>query len=60
MNLEHGSTEKLASLITLLDDAGASLDETYDTGDGPIVIGRANLVDSHAGGLMQHKGVIEK
>lgn len=41
MNLEPGSTEKLASLITLLDDAGASLDETYDTGDGRIVIGRA-------------------
>ena len=60
MNLEPGSTEKLASLITLLDDAGASLDETYDTGDGRIVIGRAKVVDSHACGLLTLKGVFEK
>ena len=60
LNLEPGSTEKLASLITLLDDAGASLDETYDTGDGRIVIGRAKVVDSHACGLLTLKGVFEK
>ena len=60
MNMEPGSTQKLASLITLLDDAGASLDETYDTGDGRIVIGRAKVVDSHACGLLTLKGVFEK
>ena len=60
MNMEPGSTQKLASLITLLDDAGASLDEKYDTGNGRIVIGRAKVVDSHACGLLTLKGVFEK
>ena len=46
--------------LQLVTDAGASLDETYDTGDGRIVIGRAKVVDSHACGLLTLKGVFEK
>lgn len=60
MNLEPGSTQKLASLITLLDDAGASLDEQYDTGNGTAMVGRAKVVDSHAYGVLTLKGVFEK
>ena len=59
MNLEPGSTFKLASLMTLLDDAGASLEEHYDTGDGRMMIGRARVVDSHACGDVTLREVFE-
>ena len=60
MNMEPGSTQKLASLITLLDDAGASLDEKYDTGNGTAIIGRTKVTDTHGYGLLTLKGVFEK
>ena len=60
MNLEPGSTQKLASLITLLDDAGASLDEEFDTGNGKAVIARAKVNDTHGYGKLTLKGVFEK
>lgn len=50
MNIEPGSTFKLASLITLLEDAGASLDEVYDVGLEPraIVKGQTKKIsDTH-------------
>ncbi len=47
-NMEPGSTFKLATLITLLEDAGMSLDDMVDTHNGRAVIGRANVVDDHA------------
>lgn len=59
MNLEPGSTFKLASLMTLLDDAGASLEEHFDTGDGRMMIGRARVVDSHACGDVTLREVFE-
>lgn len=43
---EPGSTIKLATLINLL-EAGASLDERYDTGSGTMKIGVATVRDSH-------------
>ena len=60
MNLEPGSTQKLASLIALLDDAGASLDEEFDTGSGSAVIGRTKVNDTHGYGKLTLKGVFEK
>lgn len=47
MNLEPGSTFKLASLMALLDDAGASLDETYDLEGGVARVGAATVRDDH-------------
>ncbi len=46
-NLEPGSTFKLASLITLLDEGKASLEEHFDTGNGPMKIGGRIVTDSH-------------
>lgn len=60
MNLEPGSTFKLASLMTLLDEGGASLDEEYDTRPGTAVIGRAKVVDTHNYGELTLRGVFEK
>ncbi len=51
MNMEPGSTFKLASLMALLDDAKASPYETVDTEGGVVRIGAAKVVDSHAGGF---------
>lgn len=47
-NTNPGSTFKLASLMALLDDAGASLDETYDMPGGTARIGPVTVTDSHA------------
>lgn len=60
MNLEPGSTFKLASLLALLDDAGASLDEKYETGDGVAMISRAKVVDTHGYGTITLEEVFEK
>ena len=60
MNMEPGSTQKLASLVTLLDDAGASLDEKFDTGNGTAIIGRTKVTDTHGYGVLTLKGVFEK
>jgi cell division protein FtsI (penicillin-binding protein 3) len=46
-NMEPGSTFKLATLMTLLDDAGISLDDVVNTGGKTAVIGRAIVTDDH-------------
>lgn len=46
-NMEPGSTFKLATLITLLDDAGLTLDTRVNTGDGVATVGIARVVDDH-------------
>lgn len=50
MSLEPGSTFKVASLITLLDDAKVSLNEKFDTEDGDAQIGYVKVVDTKTGG----------
>ncbi len=45
-SMEPGSTIKLASLINLL-EAGAPMEEIYDTKNGTIKIGVATVRDSH-------------
>ncbi len=47
-NMEPGSTFKLATLITLLDDGGMSLDDVIDTEGGKAWVGKAWVVDDHA------------
>ncbi len=59
-NFEPGSTFKLASLMTLLDEGGASLDEMFDTRPGTVMVGRAKVVDTHNYGELTLKGVFEK
>ncbi len=58
MNLEPGSTFKLASLIALL-DGGMPLGKKFDTGTGTMTIGRARVVDSHPCGKQDLKGIFE-
>lgn len=61
MNLEPGSTFKLASLLALLDDAGASLDEVYETGaSGTMMIGPARVNDTKGYGDLTLKEVFAK
>lgn len=50
MSMEPGSTFKLVSLMAVLDDAGANMNETINTGDGVAMIGKAKVVDSRRGG----------
>ncbi len=45
--MEPGSTFKLATLITLLDDAKISLDKVYDIEGGECVVGKVKVIDSH-------------
>ena len=45
--MEPGSTFKLATLITLLDDTKASLDDVYDLDGGQSVVGKVRVVDTH-------------
>lgn len=47
MNLEPGSTFKLATLIALLEDGKMSLDHRIDLLGGDTWIGKAHVVDSH-------------
>lgn len=48
--MEPGSTFKAAALLALVEDRGADLSLTYDSGDGrPVMVGRAKVQDSHAG-----------
>ncbi len=47
---EPGSTFKLASMLLLLEDAGMSPEQRYDTGDGrPMTVGGIKVQDSHGG-----------
>ena len=47
---EPGSTFKLASMLLLLEDANMPLSQTYDTGNGRVVmVGGIRVQDSHAG-----------
>ncbi|MBQ5902725.1 MAG: cell division protein FtsI, partial [Alistipes sp.] len=50
-SMEPGSTFKLATVLTLLDDAQMSPDKVYETHDGnPVTVGQAkNIRDSHRG-----------
>lgn len=50
-SMEPGSTFKLATMLTLLDDAQMEPGTTYDANDGnPVTIGPAkNIRDSHSG-----------
>lgn len=50
-SMEPGSTFKLATMLTLLEDAGMSVGTTYDTHNGdPVTVGPArNIRDSHRG-----------
>ncbi|WP_418982364.1 penicillin-binding protein [Alistipes sp.] len=50
-SMEPGSTFKLATMLTLLDDAGMSPETAYDTNNGdPVTVGPArNIRDSHRG-----------
>ena len=50
-SMEPGSTFKLATMLTLRDDAGMSPETTYDTHNGdPVTVGPArNIRDSHRG-----------
>ncbi len=50
MTMDPGSTFKLATVLTLLDDAGMSPLEEHDSNDGrPMVVGGVRVVDSHRG-----------
>ncbi len=47
---EPGSTFKLASMLLLLEDAHMPLSQTYDTGNGGVVmVGGIRVQDSHSG-----------
>ena len=59
MNLEPGSTFKLASLIALLDDAKMTLDDKIDTEGGTARVGKAKIVDSHKDGVLTLRQVFE-
>ena len=59
MNLEPGSTFKLASLITLLEDGGMSLTDTIDMGSGTAMVGRVKVVDTHGYGVGSLRRVFE-
>ena len=50
-SMEPGSTFKLATMLTLLDDAGMPVSTVYDTHNGdPVTVGPAkNIRDSHRG-----------
>ncbi|MCD8071641.1 MAG: transpeptidase family protein [Alistipes sp.] len=57
--LEPGSTFKLATLITLLDDAKMSLDEQIDCENGRARVGRRVVVDDHKEGVIDLRRVFE-
>lgn len=59
MSLEPGSTFKLATLMTLLDEGGAKLNERFNTGDGTMMVGRVKVVDTHACGELPLSGIFE-
>jgi len=61
MNLEPGSTFKLASLVTLLDDGGMELNHQIDTGNGTAKISGVQVTDSHkGGGVLTLKEIFEE
>lgn len=57
--MEPGSTFKLASLITLLEDAGMSLDKEIDCEGGRARVGRRMVVDDHKEGVLSLRRVFE-
>lgn len=59
MNLEPGSTFKLASLITLVEDAGMSLDREFDTEGGRARVGGVTVVDDHKDGVLSLRKIFE-
>ena len=59
-NLEPGSTFKLASLITLLDDGKMNLDDQVDTGNSITTnVGGAKITDTHNYGKITLREVFE-
>ena len=46
-SFEPGSTFKLATLITLLDDAKMSLDDVFDAEGGECYVGKTKVIDTH-------------
>lgn len=57
--IEPGSTFKLATLITLLDDANMSLDDMINCENGVAVIGPRRVVDDHREGVISLRRVFE-
>lgn len=57
--LEPGSTFKLATLITLLDDARMSLDKEIDCENGRARVGRRTVVDDHPEGVISLRRVFD-
>lgn len=57
--LEPGSTFKLATLITLLEDAGMSLDDMIDCENGVATVNRVRLVDDHPEKVIPLRRVFE-
>lgn len=48
--MEPGSTFKAAALLALVEDCGADLSLSYDSGDGKrIMVGKAAVQDAHSG-----------
>lgn len=62
MSQEPGSTFKLATLLALLDDGKADINEMYETGGGRAIIGPVTVVDAtRVGyGTLSLQGVFEK
>ena len=59
MNLEPGSTFKLATLIALLDDGKMELDHMIDCENGRARVGRVTVVDSHKESVISLRRVFE-
>ncbi|MCD8171891.1 MAG: transpeptidase family protein [Alistipes sp.] len=57
--MEPGSTFKLATLITLLEDAKMSLDREFDCENGRARVGRRNVVDDHPEGVISLRRIFE-
>lgn len=56
---EPGSTFKLATLITLLEDGGMSLDQTIDCENGVAKVGVVNIRDDHKESVITLRRVFE-
>lgn len=59
MAMEPGSTFKLATLITLLEDGGMTLGTLVDCGGGAATINGIQIKDSHHDGIVPLKRVFE-
>ncbi len=56
---EPGSTFKLATLITLLEDGGMSLDDMVDCENGRARVGIVNVIDDHKESVIPLRRVFE-